>query len=276
MAKDVVSVLDSAEIRTVHVIGTSLGGMVAQELAISHPHRVDRLVLACTTPGWPFAYPMPTPSVRLMAEQRSLPREVALRRHVENALAAGTVERRPELVDRIVSHQLAHLGDPDAWAAQACAGAHYFGHLRQARIRAQTLVMHGDADTVVDPRNGMLLAARIPHAQLMILPDRGHLFFWEDPNGFLQAVLPFLLADTGSAHDRVAPTPTPAPVTVDRAARPIDLERPARPAPPKRASRRPKSGRASRPTLPKRAARLAGVRRAWRQARIGLTRVMKR
>ena len=102
MARDVVAVLDSARISRAHVVGASLGGMVAQELAIDHAGRVDRLVLACTTPGWPYAYPMPPASTRLMADTRSLPREVALRRHVRNALSTDTVARRPELVERLV------------------------------------------------------------------------------------------------------------------------------------------------------------------------------
>jgi pimeloyl-ACP methyl ester carboxylesterase len=59
MAGDIVAVLDAAGIRRAHVLGASLGGMVAQELAVTHSERVDGLVLACTTPGWPFAYPMP-------------------------------------------------------------------------------------------------------------------------------------------------------------------------------------------------------------------------
>src|SRR6266540_653954 len=104
MAQDVVAVLDAAHIRTAHVIGASLGGMVAQEVAEQHPDRVDRLVLACTTPGWPYAYPMPTVSVRLLANTHELTPELALRRHVENALSEHTREHRPELVERLVAH----------------------------------------------------------------------------------------------------------------------------------------------------------------------------
>jgi pimeloyl-ACP methyl ester carboxylesterase len=88
MAADVVAVLDGAGIRQAHVLGVSLGGMVAQELAIDHPGRVDALVLVSTTPGWPFAYPMPAASLRLITAEGSMTREVALRRHVENALSA--------------------------------------------------------------------------------------------------------------------------------------------------------------------------------------------
>lgn len=105
MAGDALAVLDNAGIGVAHVLGASLGGMIAQELAIRHPERVSRLILACTTPGWPFAYPMPLPSVRLIAASQRLPPDEAVRRHVENALSATTVANRPELVQRIIDCQ---------------------------------------------------------------------------------------------------------------------------------------------------------------------------
>ncbi|MGD0241881.1 MAG: alpha/beta hydrolase [Streptosporangiaceae bacterium] len=194
MAEDVVAVLDAARIRRAHVLGASLGGMVAQELAIRHPDRVDGLVLACTTPGWPFAYPMPARSVRLIATTARLPAEVAWRRHLENALSARTVRECPEFVDGLVRRQGLRAADPGTLSAQAAAGARFAGRLRQAGIQARTLVLHGDADAVVDPRNGRLLAARIPKATLMIFPGLGHLLFWEEPEGFAAAVTSFLLA----------------------------------------------------------------------------------
>jgi pimeloyl-ACP methyl ester carboxylesterase len=193
MARDVVAVLDAAGIRRAHVLGASLGGMVAQELAIRHPERVDALVLVCTAPGWPFAYPMPAPSVRLLVATARMPAEAARRRHTENALSARAVRERPDLVDRLLERQGSRPAGRGTLSAQAAAGARYAGRLRQSRIRARTLVLHGDADTVVDPRNGRLLAARIPGAQLRIFPGLGHLLFWEDPDGFAAAVASFLL-----------------------------------------------------------------------------------
>jgi pimeloyl-ACP methyl ester carboxylesterase len=193
MAGDVVAVLDAAGIRRAHVLGASLGGMVAQELAIRHPDRVDALVLVCTAPGWPFAYPMPAPSVRLLVATARMPAEAARRRHTENALSARAVRERPDLVDRLLERQGSRPAGRGTLSAQAAAGARYAGRLRQSRIRARTLVLHGDADTVVDPRNGRLLAARIPGAQLRIFPGLGHLLFWEDPDGFAAAVASFLL-----------------------------------------------------------------------------------
>ena len=190
MAGDVVAVLDAAGIRRAHVLGASLGGMAAQELAIRHPERVDGLVLACTTPGWPFAYPMPLASARLLAGTARLPAEAARLRHTENALAAGP--DRPELMRRLLAVQGSRPADSAVLSAQAFAGSRYAGR-PLARIRARTLVLHGGADAVVDPRNGRLLAARIPGARLVTFPGLGHLLFWEDPDGFAAAVASFLL-----------------------------------------------------------------------------------
>jgi 3-oxoadipate enol-lactonase len=192
MAADVVAVLDGAGIRQAHVLGVSLGGMVAQELAIEHPGRVDALVLVSTTPGWPFAYPMPAASLRLIAAEGSMTREVALRRHVENALSARGGRERG-LADRLVELQRSRPAAPGAWPAQAAAGARYAGVLRQTRIRARTLVLQGAADTVVDPRNAKLLAGRIPGAQLVIFPELGHLLFWQEPDSVADVVTLFLL-----------------------------------------------------------------------------------
>ncbi len=213
MTGDIVAVLDAAGIQRAHVLGASLGGMVAQELAITRPERVGRLVLACTTPGWPFAYPMPAASVRLLAATADVTPEVALRRHTENALSARTVRHRPQLVDRLVRLQASRPADTGILAAQASAGARFAGQLRQARIRARTLVLHGDADTVVDPRNAKLLAERNPGARLVTFTGLGHLLFWEDPDGFADAVASFLLAGgpspagpSGPGHARCART----------------------------------------------------------------------
>jgi 3-oxoadipate enol-lactonase len=192
MAKDVVAVLDAAGIRRAHVLGASLGGMVAQEIAIAYPALVSGLVLACTTPGWPSGYPMPAASVRLMAATPGMTAETALRRHTRNALSAQAVQRQPELLTRLIKLQRRHPASRETLSAQATAGARYAGGLRQARIKAPALILHGGADAVVDPRNAQLLADRIPGARLMLFAELGHLLFWEDPGAFASAVTSFL------------------------------------------------------------------------------------
>jgi 3-oxoadipate enol-lactonase len=201
MAGDVVAVLDAARIGRVHVLGASLGGLVAQELAITRPERVGGLVLACTTPGWPLAYPMPVASLQLIMATRGMPPEAARRRHTEHALSAQTLQHNPALVGRLMEVQGVRPVGQEVLSAQAAAGARYTGRLRQGRIRARTLVVHGGADTVVDPRNAKLLADRITGAELVTFPGLGHLLFWEDPAGFAAVVTSFLLNTDGTGPE---------------------------------------------------------------------------
>lgn len=192
MAADAIQVLDEAGVERAHVVGTSLGGMIAQELALAHPERVDRLVLACTTPGGPKGHPMPQITVSLMAEAATLEPAVALRRFVENALAPPTVAAHPELVERIMQHRLATAQAPAAWAAQATAGATFDAYDRLGGLAVPTLVQHGDEDVVVDPRNADLLVGLLPDARVERFAGAGHLFFWEQPERFVASVSAFL------------------------------------------------------------------------------------
>jgi pimeloyl-ACP methyl ester carboxylesterase len=187
LADDVLQVLDEAGAARAHLLGASLGGMVAQLVAAEHPDRVDRLVLVGTTPGGPDAFPLPQQTLALMAEAATLPPEVALRRFVENALAPGSA-----LADDVYAYRRSYPPDPAGWAAQAAAGAAWAAAGRLARIVAPTLVLAGTADAVVDPRNAQLLADAIPGAQLELIDYAGHLPFWERAEEFAALVERFL------------------------------------------------------------------------------------
>jgi 3-oxoadipate enol-lactonase len=191
LASDAAAVLAAAGIDRAHVMGASLGGMIAQELALSAPERVERLVLVSTTPGGIASYPMPAVTARLMLEAAALDPDVALRRFVENALGADGAGRA-ELVERILAYRRANPPDPGGWQAQAAAGATFDAFDRVASIPAETLVVHGTEDAVVDPRNARLLAERIPHARLELLEGCGHLPFWEEPERLCGLVRNFL------------------------------------------------------------------------------------
>jgi 3-oxoadipate enol-lactonase len=187
LADDALQVLDEAAVGRAHVLGASLGGMIAQELAVASPDRVDRLVLCCTTPGGAETVPMPEVTVRLLQEAATLAPDDALRQFVVNALGP---EPPDELVDDLYRRRLANPPDPVGWQAQAAAGLTFAGV--DAAIAAPTLVLQGTADNVVDCRNADVLAARIPGSQLELFPGAGHLFFWEQPDEFVRIVTEFL------------------------------------------------------------------------------------
>jgi len=186
MAGDALAVLDAAGVERAHVVGASLGGMIAQELALAAPDRVDRLVLICTSPGATGGHPMPEATVRLMAQADGWAPETALRRFVENALGP---EPDPGIVERILALRLAAPQDPAGWAAQAAAGTSYDGAGRAGTITAPTLLIAGTADRVVDHRNSMVLAGLIRGSVLRLIPGAGHLVFWEQPRAVADLIM---------------------------------------------------------------------------------------
>jgi pimeloyl-ACP methyl ester carboxylesterase len=187
LAGDALQVLDEAGLTRAHVLGASLGGLVAQYLAAEHPERVDRLVLCCAAPGRSEAFPVPEPTLSLLTEAAALDRETAITRFTRNALSARASD---ELVGEIVRLRLEKPQDVAAWGAQVAAGAGFEG-VELGRITAPTLVLYGPDDNVVDVRNSALLADAIRGARSQGLAG-GHMFWWEAPEEFTRVVAEFL------------------------------------------------------------------------------------
>jgi len=192
MAQDVLAVLDHAGIQQASVLGTSLGGMIAQELALAHPERVDRLVLVATVPGGLRSRPMPLGTTYLFAVSPFLTDKARLRQFVHNALGPSTLRRRPKIARRLAAAKLAHPQSEPAWRAQVAAGMLFNPLGRQRDLTQPTLVMQGTADQVVDPSNADVLADLLPNARVELLDGAGHLLYWEQPRRFARVVAGFL------------------------------------------------------------------------------------
>jgi 3-oxoadipate enol-lactonase len=192
MAADVVAVLDDAGIERTNLFGVSLGGYIAQELALAHPERLAKLVLASTAPGGPKAHPMPAAGLGAFGKYPLMEREAGLRLMVENSLGERGVRDVPGLADEIFAYRLAHAPSLAAWQAQAYAGATFDSYDRIGAIQAPTLVVQGGADNVVDPHNAELLGELILNVRVEIVPDRGHLLVWEDSERVAELVTEFL------------------------------------------------------------------------------------
>jgi 3-oxoadipate enol-lactonase len=194
LAADALAVLDAAGIDRAHVFGVSLGGFIAQEIALAHPERVRKLVLASTMTGGPNAYPMPARGLEAFGRFPTMEREAGLRLMVENSLGDHGVRERPELVEEIYAYRLERAPTIAGWQAQAYAGAAFDSSERVAAISVPTLVLQGGADNVIDPRNAEALAAQIPGARFELIPDRGHLMVWEEGELLAPIVKEFLQA----------------------------------------------------------------------------------
>lgn len=191
MAGDTLGLLDALGVERAHVIGTSLGGFVAQHIAVHAPDRVARLVLACTASGGPDMVPMPEVTVRLIEEAPTLPDEVRLRRFIENGFTRAFADARPDVIERLMGFRRDTAQPLAAWMAQSAAGAAFDLAARAGDIVAETLVLTGVEDTVVDPKNSVVLADAIPGATLVEMPG-GHLFFVEEADRFNDVVTRFL------------------------------------------------------------------------------------
>jgi 3-oxoadipate enol-lactonase len=198
MADDVLAVLDHAGIQQASLVGTSLGGMIAQELALAHPERVDKLVLVATIPGAPHSRPMPLLTTYLFAWVPFMTSQAKLQQFVHTTLGPETLRRRPKIARRLAARKLAHPQSQHAWRAQTEAGMLFNRLGRQRRITQPTLVVQGTADQVVDPGNARVLAGLVPGARLQRFDGAGHLLYWEQPKRFVRIVTDFL-TDPGSA-----------------------------------------------------------------------------
>jgi pimeloyl-ACP methyl ester carboxylesterase len=171
-ANDVIAVLDDLGVDSADIYGTSMGGRVAQWIAAGHPDRVRRLVLGCTSPGGPHA----------------IERDASVRRSLAQPDPEAARTALLELMFTpawLADHHGPHpvLGDPDmpahAKRRHLVASNEHDAWDVLPRINAPTLILHGDQDRLTPAANAPLLASRIPHARVHLIPGARHAYFHE-------------------------------------------------------------------------------------------------
>ncbi len=193
MARDADAVLTAADADSAHVIGASMGGMIAQELALLSPQRVRSLTLACTSysglfarwpdlrcaPRWTL-WSKPTPEQREQSWRKLLYSDTTPAMRIEEDIrvrCACTCDRKGFF------NQLAGI-------------LMWNSYWRLPRIGAPTLVIHGDQDRLVPPQNGKTVAKRIPGAKFQLIPNAGHILMTDQPETCCAALTWFLSEQT--------------------------------------------------------------------------------
>lgn len=186
MARDAAAVLRAAGVSAAHVIGASMGGMIAQELALREPGMVRSLILGCTSHSgllgrWPDFSRVPLrPGKTRMERERAV---------IELLYADSTPLDRIEEDLRIRAEC--------QWTGRGFLNQ-FFGILmwsayrRLPAIRIPTLVVHGDQDRLVPASNGRAVARRIPGAEFTLIPNAGHILTTDQPEICANTLLRFL------------------------------------------------------------------------------------
>jgi len=193
-AADALALLDHVEWASCRVVGVSFGGMVAQELAVTAPQRVERLALICTSPGGPdrASYPLHELTALPVAERAAISRTLLDQRFTDEWLDAHPSDRA--LVETMGARALGPKSDEQLRGEreQLAARSHHDVRDRLHAISCPTLVAGGRYDGIAPPPNSEAIAAAIPHVGLRLY-EGGHAFFAQD-----RAALPDVIEFLGS------------------------------------------------------------------------------
>lgn len=193
-ADDTAGLMDALGIEHAHVMGVSMGGMIAQELVLQHPEKVDGLVLCCTFCGGVHAARPGLPVLATMA-RRSPDPEVQARRALSVLFPGEWLAEHPETTDNFIGRVSIAFITPENARRQIGAVLRFNTYGRLPLIDKRTLVLCGSEDMLVPPRNSRILTSRIPDARLREFAGAGHGFINQCCDGVAAAVDGFLSAN---------------------------------------------------------------------------------
>ncbi|MDX6601382.1 MAG: hypothetical protein QOF13_584 [Solirubrobacterales bacterium] len=181
LAADTVALLDALELESVHVVGISMGGMIAQEIALAHPERIRTMTLGASYCGGPEGTLMAPEDLQMLAAAyASGEHEQVFRAMWEINLSPDFRAEDSRFAAFLEMGSALPSPQPVVLQQMRACGAHDT-HERLGQIDIPTLVLHGDIDRLLGYANGREIAALIPGARLETLEGVGHMFWWEQP-----------------------------------------------------------------------------------------------
>lgn len=194
MVDDTAGLLDAIGIDDAHIMGRSMGGMIAQHFALRYPQRVRSLILMCTDCGGSYykSDPEYEHSFSDTEHMKKLTLEERYRENMRWLVSQEFIDKNPELIKESIIKLMEYPTPPQGFAGQTQAIEGHNTYERLAEIKAPTLVIHGDADRVNLVENARILASRIPNAELVILKNMKHMFMLEAKEETTRIVLDFL------------------------------------------------------------------------------------
>jgi pimeloyl-ACP methyl ester carboxylesterase len=192
MAGDLEAVLADAGVESAHVVGASMGGMIAQQYALDYD-RAESLALLCTSHGGDEAVPTPPETQeRMFGVPADADEREAIRYKMEPAMSDGFWAEHDDLIEQIVDWRLAGDAPPTGREAQAAGVAGFDASDAVGNIEIPTLLLHGTDDRVLPVENSRLLHEKLPNSELETFAGGPHLFFIEQADAVTDRLRSFL------------------------------------------------------------------------------------
>ena len=203
MAEDTAAVMSAAGVRSAHILGASMGGMIAQEFALRYPMRVRSLMLGCTWCGGRRAVRPDLRSFPSLRDFQKLSAEHKMRSMIPLLYAVNTPHDR---IEEDIRLRLAFVPTNRGYYSQLLGTVVWQSWNRLPRIQQSVKIMHGAFDRLIPVANAHILASRIPNARLFVVPEAGHVFTTDQPEIVNQETMEFLeeMADRRDPMGRLA------------------------------------------------------------------------
>lgn len=192
MGDDAAKVLDHAGIDRAIVCGVSMGGMIAQQLTIRHPHKVRGLILCNTTCGMPHGKFLSPQAIFNLLRLALTPKQAGLDLAHK---VLGHPSRRQEFeafIHRVLKHRANTPTTPQAMLGQLLAAATHNTGDALTSVFVPAHIIAADSDALIPNENSRILASRIPNAKLSIIPRTGHILPNEEPDVLKEAIINML------------------------------------------------------------------------------------
>ena len=191
-ADDTVGLMDALEISRANILGRSMGGMIAQELVLNYPEKVEKLILCSTFCGGTKSVPPSQKALDMFTVDGSAlsPEQIA-RMAISILFTEDFIKNNPDLVEFSLQQILKAPISIKALVRQAEAVMEFDTYERLAQIKVPTIVLHGKRDILIPPENGSILAKAIPNAKLVYFENSAHGLI-EEIEKVISVVLDFL------------------------------------------------------------------------------------
>ena len=194
LADDTVGLLDALNLEQVHLFGISFGGSILQEIALSYPLRVNKLIL-CSTQcmGRNTVFQSPEVMEIIIRTNLAFNSEKQIRELMPLVLTEEYIKNKNKAMEDFIQIILKNPLSEQSAKRQSLASAKFRSCKRLSKIKAKTLVIHGKKDILVVPENAEVLANLIPDTKLILFEKSAHSIYAEEPELFKKVILDFLL-----------------------------------------------------------------------------------